>query len=107
MDTLQFIVITAIILSPILIFLYAIDGKIKPLLKNTRHILLYALAAEIVIMLYALFMSFVTQNIDINHRISTTVYGDFFMMLGFAVFTGVVTIIWWAAFFIKLLVKKK
>ena len=107
MGTIQFIIITAFALSPILFFLYAIDSKIKPLLKNIRHILLYVLAAEVVITLYTLFSAFVFQKLNVSNFISTTLYGDCFMMLGFTIFTAVVTIIWWIVYFVSLLVKIK
>ncbi|HXU26031.1 MAG TPA: hypothetical protein VN698_02275 [Bacteroidia bacterium] len=106
MKDIQFILITVLVLSPILFFLYAIDGRIRPLLKHIRHILLYVLAAEIVIMLYILFSAFVFEALHVSNFISMTLYGDYFMTLGFAIITGLVTIIWWTVYFVSLAVKK-
>jgi len=106
MESVQIILAAIFILSPIGFFIYAVDYKIKPLLKRTRHDLLYITAVETLILLYALCIGFVFKKLRMDNIMSVAVFGIYMSMLLLTFYTACITLLWWTVFYIKKLIKQ-
>jgi hypothetical protein len=105
MEDYKIILVGILILAPIGLFIYMIDYRIKPMLKKTRHDLLYITAVETLILLYTLCLSFVFKVLKMDNIVSFANYGLFMSMMLLIVFTACVTLVWWLGFFIRQLLR--
>lgn len=105
MENAAVIFVAILILSPLGLFIYGIDYKIKPYLKKTRHDLLYITAVEALILVYSICLGYLLKLCGIDCIINLAVFGLFMSMTLLIIFTAAVTLLWWTVFFLKQLIK--
>ena len=99
LDWLEIILSAIIFLTPVWVFLWAIDEKVRPLLKQIRHILLYILFVEGACFLYTLLIMVVFYFFKLS-VFNDIVFSTYMFLLLLMIVTAFITAIWWAFYFV-------
>ncbi|HKC66761.1 MAG TPA: hypothetical protein VKG26_00890 [Bacteroidia bacterium] len=106
MDDIQTILLSGFLLTPVIVFLYLIDKKIKPLLIKTRHIFLYLTAVDFLFFIYAIAINYLAKHLGLDGFINTPIYGIYMASLMFGTYIFFITGFLWGLYFINKLINK-